>query len=97
MSETLVEALERLFPLIEYETSYDNCPRLIAEKAPDLLPLLVAHATDADKAALLRTLLGERLAGLGEVRCGGIVVEVAFSSLPSVPLLLNLLAPEVTP
>lgn len=65
MTETLVEALERVFPLIEYEVSYDNSPALIAEKAPALLPLLVAHATEAERAALLRTLLVARLEGLG--------------------------------
>ena len=70
MSKTLVEALERMFPLIEYETSYDNSPRLIAEKAATLLPLLVAHATEAERAALLRTLLGERFAQMTPTEIG---------------------------
>lgn len=62
-SETLVEALERAklpwCPMGECAGCSDF-RHTVAKQAPTLLPLLVAHATEAERAALLRTLLGER-------------------------------------
>lgn len=101
-AETLVEALERVFPLSEFAESHDNSPSDIAGKASTLLPLLVAHATPEARAALLRTLLGERLEKMadpeGDLMVSGWREDGERGSVwVTVPFLRDSLAPEVTP
>ena len=114
VDETLVEALERAgVPLHKSVfVSGLNLPTRITvalDDASTLLPIMVAHATPEERAALLRTLLGERLDQMARPSISDVdgnpgepVVLVTsrrgWSGINVEPdHLLNLLAPEVRP
>lgn len=107
VDETLVEALERAgVPLHKSVfVSGLNLPTRITvalDDASTLLPILVAHATPEARAALLRTLLGERLEKMadpeGDLMVSGWREDGERGSVwVTVPFLRDSLAPEVTP